>query len=240
MIAIITQARINSSRLPNKIFLTAKNKPFLAYHIEALKKTGFPIFVATTNDGSEKPIIAFCEKYGISSFKGDEHNVLLRFYNCALTNKIDTIIRVTSDCPLINSNIILKGIQEYQNARNQTNIYLSNTMQRTYALGMDFEIFSFELLKDAFYNAEELAEKEHVTPYIWRNKSKKTEIKQILDLEDNSHLRLTLDTEADRQLLTTLIENYGADKLSYKQLVSLLNVNKSLQEINAHIEQKKI
>ena len=240
MIAIITQARVNSTRLPNKIFLTAKDKSFLAYHIDSLKEIGLKIIVATTNNGSEKPIVDFCEKNQIDIFKGEEDNVLKRFYDCAVKYKINTIIRVTSDCPLIDKDIILKGIKEYQNAENYQLTYISNTIDRTYARGMDFEIFSFEALKDASQNAKESADKEHVTPYIWKNKSNKIVVKQVTDLEDNSHLRLTLDTKEDQDLLTELIENYHAEKLSYKQITLLLNTNKTLRDINCHIEQKKV
>ena len=240
MIAIITQARVNSTRLPNKIFLTAKNKSFLAYHIDSLKATGIEVIVATTNNGSEKPIIEFCNKNDVHSFKGEEDNVLKRFYDCAVKYKIDTIIRVTSDCPLIDKEIILKGVGEYQKIKNHALIYVSNTIDRTYARGMDFEIFSFQALEDAFYNAKEFSDREHVTPYIWKNKSNKIVIKQVLDSENSSDLRLTLDTKEDQHLLTELIEKYNAEKLSYNQIKTLLNDNESLRSINQHIEQKKV
>ena len=240
MIAIITQARVNSTRLPNKIFLKAKNKSFLEYHINSLKETGLEVIVATTNNGSERPIIEFCKKNSIHSFKGEEDNVLKRFYDCAVKYKINTIIRVTSDCPFIDKDIILKGVEEYQKIKHHSLIYVSNTIDRTYARGMDFEIFSFEALEDAFYNAKEFSDKEHVTPYIWKNKSNKIVIKQILDSEDNSGLRLTLDTKEDQNLLTKLIEDYDAENLSYNQIKVILNENESLRNINQHIEQKKV
>lgn len=240
MIAIITQARANSTRLPNKIFLTAKDKSFLEYHVDSLKATGIKVIVATTNNGSEKSIVEFCKKNEISSFKGEEDNVLKRFYDCAVKYKINTIIRVTSDCPLIDKAIILKGVEEYQKVKNHEFIYVSNTIERTYARGMDFEIFSFEALEDAFRNAKEFPDKEHVTPYIWKNKSNKIVIKQVTDSEDNSDLRLTLDTKEDQILLTKLIENYNADNLSYNEIKLILNDNEFLRSINQHIEQKKV
>src|SRR6186997_2460171 len=114
MIAIITQARVNSSRLPNKIFLEADDHPFLYYHIERLKKTSLPIIIATTNDGSEKPIVEFCKTNNLSCYRGDQQNVLKRFYECAKEFKLNTIIRVTSDCPLIDGNIIANGLTAYK------------------------------------------------------------------------------------------------------------------------------
>ena len=240
MIAIITQARVNSTRLPNKIFLTAKDKSFLEYHIDSLKATGIKVIIATTNNGTEKSIVEFCKNNQIDCFKGEEDNVLKRFYDCALKYKINTIIRVTSDCPLIDKDIILRGVEEYQKVKKHHLIYVSNTIDRTYARGMDFEIFSFEALEDAFHNAKESSDKEHVTPYIWKNKSNKIQIKQVLDIEDNSGLRLTLDTKEDQFLLTELIENHNAVYLSYNQIKILLNDNEYLRSINQHIEQKKV
>ena len=152
MVAVITQARVNSSRLSTKIFLEAKGISFLEYHINRLQETGLPVIVATTNDGSEKPIIAFCENKGLDCFCGDENNVLKRFYECAEKFGIKTIIRVTSDCPLIDAKVITAGLDEYRNF-NDLSVYYSNTMQRLYPRGMDYEIFSFELLKEAFLNA---------------------------------------------------------------------------------------
>jgi spore coat polysaccharide biosynthesis protein SpsF len=237
MIAIISQARINSTRLPNKIFLKADGKSFLWHHIERLKKTGLPIIIATTNDGSEKPIIDFCAQHGIPCFQGDEKNVLKRFYDCAVANHIDTIIRVTSDCPLIDAELIVKGLHEYQQQIPGT--YYSNAIERSYPRGMDYEIFSFELLKDAYEHAVEESDKEHVTPYIWKNRAGKVFLKHDVSHENNSMYRVTLDTEEDRTLITKLIEEHAAAQLDCKGIVEVLKSNPGLVEINKHVEQKK-
>ena len=162
--AIITQARINSSRLPNKIFLEAAGKPFLLYHIERLRKTGLPIIVATTDDGSEAPIVEFCKSHNLICYRGDEHDVLARFHGAALGYDVSNIIRVTSDCPLIDPDLIKKGLENYNNFSPAT--YYSNALERTYPRGLDYEIFSFELLNEAFENATDPADREHVTPFI--------------------------------------------------------------------------
>ena len=240
MVAIITQARVNSSRLPNKIFKEAKNVSFLNHHINRLKKTGLHILVATTNNGSEQPIVKFCEAGGLDVFCGDENNVLKRFYECAKQFGLTTIIRVTSDCPLIDPAIIREGLRAYQKY-NDENVYYSNTIQRMYPRGMDYEIFSFKLLEEAFLNATNDSDKEHVTPYIWKNTSGNVTVKQDLNLhEDCSGYRITLDTEEDKELLTTLIENYNADELSCKGIIDILKEYPQLVEINSMIEQKKV
>ena len=237
MVALITQARINSSRLPNKIFLEAAGKPFLLHHIERLEKTGLPVIIATTNNGTESPIIAFCNSRNISYFKGDENDVLARYYKAAQLFNVTTIIRVTSDCPLIDPGIILKGLAAYQ--LQPGNTYYSNALKRTYPRGMDYEIFSFDLLKDAFENATGLPDREHVTPYIWNNRSGNVGIVHDLREEDDSPYRVTLDTREDQQLITRLIEDYGAVNMNCKEIVNILKNNPSLAAINKSVEQKK-
>ncbi len=238
MVAIITQARINSNRLPNKIFLEAGHQSFLYYHIERLRKTGLPIIVATTNNGSEKPIVEFCSANDIPCFCGDEHNVLSRYQACAQKFEVDTIIRVTSDCPLIDGNIISNGLAEYNKCDDFT--YYSNALHRTYPRGMDYEIFSYPLLKEAFDNAVESSDKEHVTPYIWKNKSGHVIIKNDLAPVDYSNFRITLDTAEDQLLLTKLIEEHHASELACAEIVGILKNNPALVEINKLIEQKKV
>ena len=240
MVAIITQARVNSSRLPNKIFKEAKNVSFLSHHINRLRETGLRVIIATTNNGSEQPIVAFCENKGVDCFCGDENNVLKRFYECAKKFGVTTIIRVTSDCPLIDPEVIREGLSVYQKYNNE-NIYYSNTIQRMYPRGMDYEIFSFKLLEEAFLNATDDSDKEHVTPYIWKNTSGNVTVKQDLNLnEDCSGYRITLDTEEDKELLTTLIEGYNADEISCKGIIDILKKHPQLVEINSMIEQKKV
>lgn len=239
MIGIVTQARINSNRLPNKIFLEAAGQPFLHYHIERLKKTGLPIIVATTNDGSEKPIVEFCEKNQLSCFRGDEQNVLKRYYECAKEHSLSTVIRVTSDCPLIDGKIIADGIAAYQQLNNEQ-VYYSNALQRTYPRGMDYEIFSFKLLEEAFNLATEEGDKEHVTPFIWKNRTGKVILKHDVSDEDNSEFRITLDTQEDRVLLTKLIEDHRAHELNCNQIATILKNDPALSGINKMIEQKKV
>ena len=238
MVAIITQARVNSSRLPNKIFLEAGSHPFLHYHLERLKKTGLPIIIATTNDGSEKPIVEFCKTNNLSCYCGDQQNVLKRFYECAKEFRLNTIIRVTSDCPLIDGNIIANGLTVYSQFDDVT--YYSNTIERTYPRGMDYEIFSFRLLEDAFKNATNDSDKEHVTPYIWKNRSGKVNIRHDIAGEDNSNFRITLDTVEDQILITKLVEEHNASALDCNAIVKILKNNPGLPEINKFIEQKKV
>jgi len=237
-IGIIIQARIGSTRLPAKIMKLIKGKSILEYQLDRIDVLQYPIFIATTTKSQDDVIEEFAKKKGISFFRGDENNVLKRYYDCAVEYNLETIIRITSDCPLIDPVIIEEGVRQYMGCEND-HLYLSNTLERTYPRGADFEVFSFSELSDAYKNAIEESDTEHVTPYIWKNKSGKVEIMQYKQVRDFSEFRLTLDTQEDFELITLLIEKYNADKLNMAQICDIMSENPALATINMHIEQKK-
>lgn len=237
-VGIITQARMTSTRLPGKVLLRAGNKSMLEHHLDRLGWANVPIFIATTDNATDEPIVALGKTLGVPTFRGDEHNVLQRFYQTALSFGLDTIVRVTSDCPLIDGKIIREGIDKYI-ATDRSDVYLSNCLQRTFPRGLDFEIFSMALLADAFSNAMTAFEKEHVTPYINRNNSGRVVIEHFLGHDDASDLRWTLDTPDDLTLLRTLIEEYRAEELPYSGVLQIVRDHPHLSLINTHIKQKE-
>jgi spore coat polysaccharide biosynthesis protein SpsF len=236
---IITQARMTSTRLPGKILLKANDKTVLEHHINRLVRSNIPVYVATTVNDSDLPVVNVCESLGFSYFRGDEHNVLERFYKCAKENRLDVIIRVTSDCPLIDGEIIKEGLTQYLKLNNP-NVYYSNCLTRTYPRGLDFEIFSFDLLKDAYHNATLESDKEHVTPYINQNRSGRVLIVDHLSELNFSDLRWTLDTQDDWVLIQAIIEQHKGEALSYLQLLEIVKNNPDLATLNTHVKQKEI
>jgi len=225
--------------LPGKVLLNAGGKALLAYHIERLQWSGYPVIVATTTEKSDDIIVEFCEQHRLPYFRGDEQNVLSRFYECALHFGLSVIVRVTSDCPLIDGTLIKNAIDAYLLAGN-LQIYASNCLVRTYPRGLDFEVFSMTLLEEANKKASLPSQKEHVTPYLYQNKSANTILKHITNQQDNSQFRITLDTIEDYQLIKILIEDYQAAILPTSAIIEVLTQHPELQAINAHIEQKKI
>lgn len=237
-IGIIIQARMGSTRLPSKIMLTVKGQAIFQTQIERLRTISYPLYIATTVQEADIAIVEFANQNKIPCYRGDENNVLSRYYECAKQFQLDLIIRLTSDCPLIDAEIIKQGIEQYVKEGDE-NLYLSNTIDRTYPRGFDFEIFSFQLLEDAYRNAVDPVDKEHVTPYIWKNKSGKVRFEQIKRETDESKYRLTLDTPEDFELLNRLIEKHHADRLTGEEIISVMQSNPELALINQHIEQKK-
>ncbi len=238
-VGIITQVRMTSTRLPGKVLKQINNKSLLEYHIERLQAANLPLVVATTTNTQDDPIDFFCRQKNISCFRGSEHHVLSRFYNAAIENNFDVIVRVTSDCPFIDGEIIKTSVAEHL-AENNLKLYTSNVLERTFPRGLDFEIFSFESLERAFKNAASDAEIEHVTPYINRNIDGLTVFKHIKSSLNKSDWRLTVDTPEDFELIKILIEKFNMHQLNYTQMASVLENNNHLKSLNQHIEQKKI
>jgi spore coat polysaccharide biosynthesis protein SpsF len=238
-IGIITQARMNSTRLPGKVLKEVNGLSLLQYHINRLKTSGIPIYIATSNHTVDDVIESFALKNNIPVYRGSELDVLDRFYNCAKRFSLTTIVRVTSDCPLIDGSIVKQGVEDYLKFSDKT-IYYSNTIERTFARGFDFEVFSDYLLNKAFENANTDAQREHVTPYFYQKISSEVQIKHFLDPVNNGAIRVTVDTLEDFDLVKVLIENFKADTLSYNEIITVFKENPDLIRINAGVEQKNI
>jgi len=232
-IAIITQARTSSKRFPKKILQTINGKTLLEYHIERLLWSNLPVIVATTDNPADKAITNICKLLNIPFFRGDEFNVLSRYYYAAKKFGLATIIRVTTDCPLIDGFLISDALRRFSNCD-----YLSNTIHRTFPRGMDFEIFTFRVLEKAFQNSTFFHEKEHVTPYIHTTNPKAFQIKSYDLKDDYSDYRITVDTKDDFIVVKELIEKFKCNTYDCKQIVSVLCENKYLVDINNCVHQK--
>lgn len=230
---------MTSTRLPGKVLLPIAGKPMLHYHVQRLRASGLPLYVATTTNTTDDPLADFAAAYGLPCVRGDEDNVLSRYWQCAQAYDLDIIVRVTSDCPLIDGALIGRAVQMYVAAKDER-LYLSNVLERTFPRGLDFEIFSRELLAEAAHLATLPPDLEHVTPYIHQNRSGTVRFRHATRQPGRSSYRLTVDTAEDFALIKTLIEQHHADHLSAGQLITLLDAHPELVALNAHIEQKKI
>lgn len=239
-VGIITQGRMTSSRLPGKILLKVKNKTILQHHIDRLQTTGFQVYVATTTNETDDPIVDFCKKSNLPFFRGSENDVLSRYYLCAKENNLDVVVRVTTDCPLIDGEVVKEGILKYLEL-NSDDYYVSNCLTRTYPRGFDFEVFSFKALEEAFNMASLENEREHVTTYI-RNieKNKLVKFFSIERHSDDSKYRITLDEDDDWKLIKILIEKFDCEAKNAEEIIQVLQNNPELFLINAHVEQKKV
>jgi len=237
--AIITQARMGSTRLPSKILLKSAGNYMLDYHLQRLQKSGLPIIVATTDNPNDDTLAEYCTAHRQPFFRGSEHDVLQRYWACARQFGINTIIRVTSDCPLIDGELIRQAVMQFQQLPTPENCYLSNTHWRTYPRGFDIEIFHRQALETAYQNAQTLPQREHVTPYLYQNPQQFRQL-HFARFPDRNSYRITLDTPSDFALLDLLIDQQKAHTLSSENIIALLDQHPEWVAINAHIEQKKL
>src|SRR5690242_852307 len=241
-IGIITQVRVTSTRLPAKVLLTVSGRSYLEHHLDRLARTGLPVIVATTTNFNDDLVVQLCTEDGFPVFRGSEDDVLSRFAGAAREHDLDGIVRVTSDCPLIDPEIVAAGVDRWR-AENDLDLYISNCLERTYPRGMDFEIFSTARLYDAEVKATLKADREHVTPYLHQNRSGEMRLLNLpwsAGSRNAAQYRLTLDTADDWKLLDALIEDFDAPRLSCAELVAILDAHPELAALNAHIEQKKL
>lgn len=238
-ILIIIQARYDSTRLPGKVLLKILDKPLLWYVVKRLQlvKTPNKLIISTATSESNQPIIEFAKDYNLDYFAGNEKDVLDRFYQTANNFEGEIIIRITSDCPLMDSTIIDEGLGIFLNGDYD---YVSNVHPPTYPDGFDVEIFSFKALETAWKEAKLVSEREHVTPYIWKN-SDKFDLKNYENNEDLSNIRLTVDTKEDLILISNIIEAFHDkwDKFSTKDIMTYLKKNPDLLKINDQYERNE-
>lgn len=237
-IGILTQARMTSTRLPGKVLMEAGGRTFLDHHLDRLGSAGADIVVATTENAADDPIIALAERRGLRFFRGSESDVLSRYAGAVHAFELDVVVRVTSDCPLIDGRLVREGIDTWFAAADPW-LYVSNTLERTFPRGLDFEVFSAEALLEADANATKPAHREHVTPYLYTDASGRMRLESIRRSDNARDLRITLDTGADLRLLRVLFDEHGAAALSGDEIVALLRAHPELVAINAHVEQKK-
>ena len=238
-IGIVTQVRVTSSRLPAKVLLSVRGRTYLEHHLDRLRGTGLPMIVATTTNFNDDVVLEVAEQAGVPVFRGSEDDVLSRFAGAAREHGLDGIVRVTSDCPLIDPEVVAAGVDRWR-TENDLDLYVSNCLERTYPRGMDYEVFSAARLYDAEAKATLRPDREHVTPYLHQNRSGEMRLLNLPWSGGGAQYRLTLDTPDDWKLLDALIEDFDATTLNCAELVAILDANPQLATLNAHIEQKKL
>ena len=236
-IVAIIQARMGSNRLPGKVLMDINGKPMLWQVIERVKnaKNINFIVVATTNNHEDNKIIRLANELNVKVFTGSEDDVLDRYYLTAKKFKIDTIVRITADCPLIDPKIIDKMINKYLNNKNLD--YMGMGKPNLCPDGLDTELFSFKALKKAWMEAKLTSEREHVTPYIKKNKQKFNIGYAFKPKNDYSNFRWTVDEEKDLKFVTEVYKNlHNPKKLFYtKDILNLLKRKPNLLKINQGI-----
>ena len=241
MIGCIIQARMSSTRLPDKVMKKVDNEnTILDCVINQLQssKEIKNIVIATTDHKEDDVIVEFVRRRGMKYFRGSKKDVLDRYYQCAKKFSFSEIVRITSDNPLIDYEIA-DTVVKYFKLNNYDYITIDrpqiSTFHQTYPWGYNVEVFTFSALENAWKNAKLPSEREHVTPYFYKNKEifRQTSIENS---EDHSRFRCTVDTKYDLELIQKIYSNIKKRPILLHDVIKLLKANPELVKINAHIK----
>lgn len=240
-VIVITQARMGSTRFPGKVLKCIHGRSLLQIHVERIQsaKKINKVIVATTTELADNPIVEFCSAMKIDCFRGSETDVLDRFYQTALLHNPTHVVRVTSDCPLIDPEII-DAVTAF--CVEQDLDYCSNTLIENYPDGVDVEIMKFSALESAWRLSSKTYEREHVTPYIRENSSfyGKPQFKSANYpcVGNYGMVRLTVDESKDFEVVSALIDSLG-DNRGWKDYADFYLSNPVIQNLNSSIKRNE-
>jgi spore coat polysaccharide biosynthesis protein SpsF len=237
----IVQARMGSTRLPGKVLQDLAGEPMLARVVNRTcrAKTLQEVVIATTTNTVDDVIVKLCEARGWSWFRGSEEDVLDRYYRAAKKYQADFIVRITSDCPLIDPEVIDQVVQEFLERQPEVD-YASNTWpRRTFPRGLDTEVMRMDVLERAWREDRNPAWREHVTPYIYRNPNR-FRIHNVVSPVDYSAMRWTVDTQEDLAFVRQIYNYFGHDRFSWREVLKVLEEHPEWVEINRYVQQKVV
>jgi len=235
----IIQARMGSSRLPGKVLMNLVGATVLDRVLNRLGRSSLidQVLVATTTEPVDDAIVEHCERNCRNVFRGSELDVLDRYYRAARFANASIVVRITSDCPLIDPEVTDATIRAFLDQRAD---YASNFRVRTYPRGLDTEVMTVHTLERAWRESTKPHQREHVTPYIYENPAE-FKLHGIENDVDCSQHRWTLDTPEDLQLLREVYARFGGqDDFGWLQALGLVEREPGLADINRHIAQKAV
>jgi len=238
-ISAIIQARMGSTRLPGKVLNELGGMTVLARVVRRLRRAKLidEVIVATTDLATDDPIVRECNHLDVPYFCGSESDVLDRYYQAAKAFGAEAVVRVTSDCPLIDPQIVDETIAAFRADKAD---YASNVIPRTYPRGLDTEVFTAAALERALLEAKEPHQREHATPYFYEHPELFRMASATADA-DYSRYRWTLDTSEDLELIRAIYSRFdNRDDFDWKEVLALMEREPDLADLNSRIVQKAV
>jgi spore coat polysaccharide biosynthesis protein SpsF len=235
----IIQARMGSTRLPGKVLKDICGETMLARVVRRVQRarTLSQVIVATTISPADDLLVAECKRLEVTVFRGAEQDVLDRYYWAAQANLAEAVVRITSDCPLIDPGVVDQVVYAFLSAEPD---YASNTLERTYPRGLDIEVMAAASLERAWREAREFYQRVHVTPYFYENPNLFC-LLSVKAESDYSGYRLTVDTPEDLVFVQKVYARLKNDiSTTWMNVVQLLAREPALIELNRHIQQKAL
>ena len=249
-ILAIIQARTAASRLPGKVLRDIAGDPMLVRVIKRAQRadTVGEVLVATTDDPSDDAIQELCSQRGYACFRGSNFDVLDRYYRSAAAYHANFIVRITADCPVIDPSVIDKTVMALFGSGDGDSLgeplfdFAANRLpppwKRTYPVGLDTEVCSFQNLEQAWKEANQPHQREHVMPFFYEQ-PQRFRICHVTHEPNYGAQRWTVDTPQDLDLLRKIYERFsGRDDFSWLEIINLLEREPEIAEINAQVQAK--
>lgn len=198
------------------------------------------VWLATTDDGSEAPLVDLSQKLDVPVYRGSVDDVLSRFAAIANEAAADVVMRITGDCPLIDPEVSGRVLRLFSSSEPACD-YASNTLTRTFPRGLDTEVFSNRALQEAAAEASDPRDREHVTRFFYTN-PRRYRLAELVHPTDYSSLRWTVDTQADFEAVSRIYDRLAQRRLgpAMEDTLAVLDEAPELSRINAHVEQKPV
>jgi spore coat polysaccharide biosynthesis protein SpsF len=229
---------MGSTRLPGKVLMDLAGEPMLARVVSRVQRasTITEVVVATTTEGADDAIASLCVSRGWPCFRGSQDDVLDRYYRAAMAFGADVVVRITSDCPLIDPQVVDQVTQTFLDRQPGLDCAVAG---HSFPRGLNTEVLRFDALERAWREDTNPAWREHVTPYVYRHPDRFT-VLRITNERDLSHLRWTVDTREDLTLVRRIYECLGHDRFSWREVLAMLEKHPDWCEINSHVKQKQV
>ena len=235
----IVQARTGSTRLPGKVLLDLAGEPLLARVVERAQRatTLDDVVVATTSLPEDDVLEGLAGSRGWRVVRGHPVDLTDRYHSAALQHRADVVVRITADCPLIDPALIDETVQAFRGAGGD---YASNTLEpRTYPRGLDVEVFTLAALERAWREDDNIAWREHATPYLYRH-PELFRLLRIAGAQDHSAHRWTVDTPEDLNLVRRIYAAIGHDRFGWQEALAVVLANPTWAELNRTVRQKSV
>lgn len=244
-VVAIIQARMGSTRLPGKALMDLAGEPVLARCVQrsAAIRGVASVVIATTREPQDDAIAALCGERGWNCFRGETDDVLDRYWRAASAAGADAVLRITSDCPLLDPAVAQRLLDEFlarQRREARPCEYASNFFPvRTFPRGLDVEVIGMASLRRIWMADRNAEWREHVTEYVLHHYGAFSTYNLTHD-EDLSHLRWTVDTAEDLALLRLIYSKLGPGQFDWSTALRICRQNPEWLNLNAHVKQKGV
>jgi len=238
-VVAIVQARMGSTRLPGKVLKDIEGVTMLGRVVQRLSRASLidGLVIATTDLPADDAIVQECQGSSIKVFRGAELDVLDRYFRAAQVAKAEVVVRITSDCPLIDPEVTDKTIAAFLN---EMPAYASNCVVRTFPRGLDTEVMTVLALERAWRGADQTYQRIHVTPFIYEHPSE-FRILSVTGDADFSHHRWTVDTPEDLEFVRTIYSRLKSrEDFRWLDVLEVLDREPGLMELNRSVAQKAV